>query len=101
MLQFAKAITSGYFPLGGVGISSHIADVLNDAARPPFMHGYTYSSHPTGCAVALAMLDLMEREGFVEQARVKGERLLSGLQAALADHPNVGLLRGLGLMVGV
>jgi adenosylmethionine-8-amino-7-oxononanoate aminotransferase len=65
------------------------------------MHAYTYSSHPVGCAVALAMLDLIEREQFVDQARDKGRRLLVKLKEALADHPHVGEVRGLGLMCAV
>ena len=67
----------------------------------PWMHAYTYSSHPVGCAVALAMLDIIEREQFVEQARTKGQRLLVKLKDALADHPHVGDVRGLGMMCGV
>ncbi len=100
LIQFAKAITSGYFPLGGIGISDEIAAVMNDSGSP-WMHAYTYSSHPVGCAVALAMLDLIEREQFVDQARDKGRRLLVKLKEALADHPHVGEVRGLGLMCAV
>lgn len=100
LIQFAKAITSGYFPLGGVGISDQIADVLNDS-NAPWMHAYTYSSHPVGCAVALAMLNIIEAEDFVEQAKTKGKYLLVKLKDTLMDHPNVGDVRGLGLMCGV
>ena len=60
------------------------------------MHAYTYSAHPTGCAIAVAMLDLIEKEDFPGQAATKGKRLLSGLKAALGDHPHVGDIRGLG-----
>ena len=101
LLQFAKAVTSGYFPLGGVGVSGRIAAVLNNPSAPPFMHGYTYSGHPVGCATALAMLDLIEREKFPQQAESKGAKLLAGLRAALGDHPHVGSVRGLGLQIGV
>ena len=100
LIQFAKAVTSGYFPLGGIGISDEIADVMNQSGSP-WMHAYTYSSHPVGCAVALAMLDIIERESFLEQARTKGQRLLVKLKEALADHPHVGDVRGLGMMCGV
>lgn len=100
MIQFAKAITSGYFPLGGIGVSDEIAETM-DASGKPWMHAYTYSSHPVGCAVALAMLDIIERDDFVGQAAAKGKRLLVGLKDAVADHPNVGDVRGLGLMCGV
>ena len=65
------------------------------------MHAYTYSSHPVGCAVALAMLDLIKKEDFPTQAREKGARLLKNLKKALEDHPNVGDVRGLGMMCGI
>ena len=71
MITFAKAITSGYFPLGGIGVSDRLAEVF-DAAENVWMHAYTYSAHPVGCAVALAALDIIERENFVDQAREKG-----------------------------
>ena len=100
MIQFAKAITSGYFPLGGIGISDAIAAEM-DAAGGAWMHAYTYSAHPVGCAVALAMLDLVEREDFPAQAASKGERLLRGLREGIGEHPNVGEIRGLGLMSAV
>jgi adenosylmethionine-8-amino-7-oxononanoate aminotransferase len=100
LMQFAKAITSGYFPLGGIGVSDEIAEVMLESGEP-WMHAYTYSAHPTGCAVALAMLSIIEDEDFPAQAANKGERLLAGLKSALGDHPHVGDVRGLGLMCGV
>ena len=100
LMQFAKAVTSGYFPLGGIGISDEIASVMNDSGSP-WMHAYTYSSHPVGCAVALAMMDIVENEDFVGQAQTKGKHLLVKLKEALADHPHVGEVRGLGMMCGV
>ena len=99
-MQFAKAVTSGYFPLGGVGVNDRIAAVL-DGAPTPWMHAYTYSAHPVGCAVALRAVDIIVDEQFPAQAAAKGERLLAGLHAALGDHPHVGEVRGLGLMCGV
>ena len=65
------------------------------------MHAYTYSAHPVGCAVAVANLDIIVNEDFPAQAAEKGTYLLDGLRAALDDHPHVGEVRGLGLMVGV
>ena len=100
MFQFAKAVTSGYFPLGGVGMSEKVADVLNSGDQV-WMHAYTYSGHPVGCRVALKMLDIIEQEDFVGQAADKGEYLLNGLSSALSSHPHVGDVRGLGLMCGV
>ena len=100
LMQFAKAITSGYFPFGGTGMSDKVAEVILNSGQA-WMHAYTYSAHPVGCAVALAMLDIVEGEDFPGQAARKGARLLAGLEAALGDHPNVGDVRGLGLMCGI
>jgi adenosylmethionine-8-amino-7-oxononanoate aminotransferase len=100
LIQYAKAITSGYFPLGGIGVSDEIADVMHESGKP-WMHAYTYSAHPAGCAIALAMLDIIEKEDFPAQAAEKGTRLLRSLREALADHPHVGDVRGQGLMCAV
>ncbi len=100
LMQFAKSITSGALPLGGIGISDEISQTIT--ARPtPWMHAYTYSGHPTSCAVALATLDIIQNENLIAQAAAKGERLLSRLHQALDAHPHVGNVRGLGLMAGV
>ena len=100
MVQFAKAITSGYFPFGGVGISDEIARVL-DEAQVPWMHAYTYSAHPTGCAVALRTLQIIEEENLVAEASRKGAHLMAALRARLAHHPHVGEVRGKGFMCAV
>ncbi len=100
IVQFAKAITSGYFPFGGIGVSDAIADTI-EAASEPWMHAYTYSAHPVGCAVALRTLRIIEDERFPEQAAAKGAALLGGLVDALGDHPHVGNIRGKGLMCAV
>ena len=66
MITFAKGVTSGYLPLGGVVVSGTIAAPFWDEPNPPwFRHGPTYSGHPTCCAVALANLDIIEREGLL------------------------------------
>ena len=101
MISFAKAITSGYVPFGGIGINDKIADALDNA--PPdkkWMHAFTYSAHPVSCAVALANLDIIEKEGLVARAGTLGNRLLEGLRG-LSDHPHVGDVRGMGLMAAV
>lgn len=100
VIQFAKAITSGYFPLGGVGVSDRIAETI-DASPTPWMHAFTYSGHPVGCAVALKMLDIVEGEDYPAQCAEKGAFLLEQLREALGDHPHVGEVRGLGLMSAV
>jgi adenosylmethionine-8-amino-7-oxononanoate aminotransferase len=94
------SITSGYLPLGGIGISDEIAATIRDSATP-WMHAYTYSGHPTTCAVGLATLDYIESENLVEQAASKGAYLLEKLHRELDDHPHVGNVRGQGMMCGV
>jgi adenosylmethionine-8-amino-7-oxononanoate aminotransferase len=100
IVQFAKGITSGYFPLGGIGLRNEIANCL-DAGKSAWMHAHTYSGHPVGCAVALATIEILEREGMAGQAKEKGQRLLKNLRRAVGDHPHVGDVRGKGLMCAV
>jgi 4-aminobutyrate--pyruvate transaminase len=100
IVSFAKGITSGYLPLGGVGVSDQVWDTLSTPDRM-FMHGFTYSGHPVSCAVALPNLDIIERERLPENAARAGAYLLGELQDRLHDHPNVGNIRGKGLMTFV
>jgi PLP-dependent transaminase len=93
----AKALTSGYFPLGAVLVGERVTDMLDGV---PFRHGFTYNGHPTGCAVALENLRLIEEEGLLERASELGDHLLAGLQT-LEDLPAVGEARGFGLMAGL
>lgn len=93
----AKGITSGYFPLGAVLISERVAGMLDGVA---FRHGFTYNGHPTGCAVALENLAIIEREELVARAARLGERLLAGLRE-LESLPAVLQARGFGLMAGL
>lgn len=101
IMQFAKGITSGYIPLGGIGVSDRVRDVINSV--PPgkrWMHAYTYSGHPTCCAVALKNIEILETEGLVERARRSGERLLNRLRT-LEAIDGVGHVRGQGLIAAV
>jgi adenosylmethionine-8-amino-7-oxononanoate aminotransferase len=101
MMSFAKGITSGYLPLGGIQISDEIRDVIMTAEYGQrWTHAYTYSGHPTCCAVGLKNLEILEREGLAERAKQRGRRLLAGLQS-LREFPKVGDVRGLGLMCAV
>jgi adenosylmethionine-8-amino-7-oxononanoate aminotransferase len=95
ILSFAKGVTSGYLPLGGIMVNRAIKDVM-DSVKPDdrWMHAYTYSGHPTCCAVALKNLEIMEREQLADNAAAMGNRLLAGLEAAFGDHPNAGDIRG-------
>jgi adenosylmethionine-8-amino-7-oxononanoate aminotransferase len=100
IVSFAKAITSGYVPCGGIGVSDTIARAL-DEAPGPWMHAYTYSAHPVGCAVALRTLQIIEEEDLVAEAARKGTYLLEALRSRLGEHPHVGEIRGKGLMCAV
>ncbi len=96
-MPFAKGVTSGYLPLGGVLVSDRVADVLVDKAGE-FAHGYTYSGHPAACAVAIANLKILQREKLVERVRDEIGPYLQARWAQLADHPLVGDTRMVGLM---
>ena len=93
----AKGLTSGYFPLGAVLIGGRVLEMLDGTA---FRHGFTYNGHPTGCAVALENLAIIEREGLLDRARVLGDRLGSGLKQ-LESLPTVAEARWFGLMAGL
>lgn len=103
IVSLAKGVTSAYFPLSATIISNRIWQALAQASPTTgtFMHGFTYSGHPVGCAVALANLDILEQEQLVARANHQGDLLLERLRARLGDHPFVGDIRGSGLMVGV
>jgi putrescine aminotransferase len=97
MMTMAKGITSGYLPLSATMVNGRVAEVLMNQTGE-FYHGFTYSGHPVACAVALANLDIIAREGLVERADIMGARLREKLHAALGDHPMVGEIRGVGLI---
>ena len=99
IMQFAKGVTSGYVPLGGMHVSDEIRDVvLNAPADQSWMHGFTYSGHAAACAVALANIDIIEREGMLENSKAMGARLLNGLQGLADEFPNIDNARGVGLL---
>jgi len=101
LMSFAKGITSGYLPLGGVMISKRIHEAIEDAPMDEkFMHAATYSGHPVCCAVALANIDIIENEGLVQRAQVQGDRFRAGL-ATLASLPSVGEVRGIGMLAAI
>jgi putrescine---pyruvate transaminase len=100
LVTFAKAVTSGYIPLGGVMVGDRVAQVLIDKGGE-FNHGYTYSGHPVACAVALANLDLMARDDL--PGRVKNDigPYLAQRFAELKDHPLVGDAETCGFVAGL
>jgi adenosylmethionine-8-amino-7-oxononanoate aminotransferase len=101
LMSFAKGVTSGYLPLGGVLVSKRIHQAIEDAPMDErFMHAATYSGHPVCCAVGLANIDIIERDGLVERAQVQGDRFRSGL-LTLASLPAVGEVRGIGMLAAI
>jgi putrescine---pyruvate transaminase len=102
LITFAKGVTAGYLPLGGVIASGGVAAPFFEAPGGPMLrHGATYAGHPTCCAAALAVLDIYEREDLIARGR-QLERPLADALAPLADHPAVAEVRaGLGLLAAV
>ncbi|HZO96206.1 MAG TPA: aspartate aminotransferase family protein [Gaiellaceae bacterium] len=99
LIATAKGLTSGYLPLGAVLATREVGETLR-TAETGFMHGYTYCGHPVACAVALRNLEVIEREGLLENAVRVGARLLDGLRSLL-ELPVVGDVRGAGLLASV
>jgi putrescine aminotransferase len=100
LVTFAKGVTSGYVPLGGVMVGNRVAKVLIEQGGE-FNHGYTYSGHPVACAVALANLELMERENLVGRVRDDIGPYLAKRFAELNNHPLVGLAETCGFAAGL
>jgi len=103
LMSFAKGITSGYLPLGGVGVSKRVYETIRDQGPRglPFMGAVTNGNHATCCAAAHANLDIIEREGLVENAAIVGAYLQQALADAFADQPYAGDLRGVGMMAAL
>ncbi|MFC3053559.1 aspartate aminotransferase family protein [Kordiimonas pumila] len=100
MMPMAKGLSSGYIPIAAVGFSKEVYSVLAEGGH--IAHGYTYSGHPVACAVALANINLMERDGIVEMVRDDtGPYFRKSLQQLADTHPIVGELRGAGLVAGL
>ncbi|MFD1706426.1 aspartate aminotransferase family protein [Siminovitchia sediminis] len=98
LMSVAKGITSGYAALGGVIISREIHNDLIELSDGLFMHGYTYSGHPTACAVALKNIEIIEEEDLVNNSKLMGEEMLQGFKWLQQEHEIIGEVRGLGLM---
>jgi putrescine---pyruvate transaminase len=94
---FAKAVTSGYQPLGGVFVGAKPTAALESDPNFFLRHGFTYSGHPTACAAGIKNLEIMRREGLVQRATHVGDRLSAGLKALAADG-SIDHVRGLGAM---
>ena len=103
LITIAKGLTSGYFPMSGCLLSHKVVDVLyaDKSSHALFAHGFTWSGHPVGAAVAHANLDIMEREKLPENAATVGAYLIGRMRDQLGDHPLVGEIRGKGLLIAV
>jgi adenosylmethionine-8-amino-7-oxononanoate aminotransferase len=99
ILVGGKGLAGGYAPMGGLYTTDAVLAPLV-AQGEEFMF-YTYAAHPSSCAAALAVLSILEREGLVVRAAEQGKRLLDRLRGALANHPHVAEVRGLGLLLAV
>jgi adenosylmethionine-8-amino-7-oxononanoate aminotransferase len=103
LVSFAKGISSGYLPLSASVVADHVYQTIRDEMPDgiPLMFGLTYNNHPTCCAAGLANIDIIEREGLVENARVVGAYLLERLREAFGRSPIVGEIRGIGMLAAV
>jgi len=97
LISIAKAVTSGYLPLGGALVGDRVAEVVIESGGE-FAHGYTYSGHPAACAVALEALRIQQRERIVERVKEHTAPYFNTCWSTLADHPLVGEARSLGLV---
>jgi putrescine aminotransferase len=100
LMTFAKGVTSGYVPLGGVMVGDRVADVLIEKGGD-FNHGFTYSGHPVACAAALANLRILQDEKLVQQVREETGPYLKQQFEALSAHPLVGLAEACGFVAGL
>jgi putrescine aminotransferase len=100
LVSMAKGLSSGYLPISAVGVADHIVEVLRGVGDD-FVHGFTYSGHPTAAAVALKNIEIMQREALVERTRTDTGPYLARALAGLAEHPLVGETRSLGLIGAV
>ena len=97
LISFAKGVTSGYLPLGGVLVNNRVANAIIDKGGE-FAHGFTYSGHPAACAVALKNIEIIKDEKILDEVKSKTAPYLKKEWLKLADHPLVGEARIKGLM---
>ena len=100
IITMAKAVTSGYFPFAVTAVRREIHRTFPPTGYGRFRHINTFGGHPVGCTIALANMEIMEREDLFARAHRAGE-LLRGALAGLADDPLIGQIRGKGLLTGI
>ena len=103
IITIAKGLTSAYAPLSGSIVNEKVFDVLARGTEEigPLGHGWTYSAHPIGAAAGIANLTLVDELGLVANAGATGSHLLGALRERLGVHPNIGDIRGEGLLLAV
>jgi L-2,4-diaminobutyrate transaminase len=103
LVSLAKGISSGYLPLSASVLSDRVYETLRDQMPEglPFMFGLTYNNHPACCAAGLANLEILEREGLVENARKVGAYLLERLDKSFGKSPLAGEIRGIGMLAAI
>jgi putrescine aminotransferase len=99
-MTFAKGITGGYQPLGGVAVSDKVADVLTSGGGE-FTHGYTYSGHPVACAAGIATLEVLQNQNIIETVSTTIAPYFEKRMRELADHPIVGEVRTTGMLAAL
>lgn len=100
LMTFAKGVTNGFQPLGGVMVSDKVADVLN-ASGGDFAHGLTYSGHPVACAVGIATIDILKQEKIIENLQSNIGEYMEARWKELEDHPIVGQARVKGMVAAL
>jgi len=97
LMPFAKGVTSGYLPLGGVLVGSRVGEVISSQGGE-FAHGYTYSGHPAACAVAIANIRAMREENIAARVKTDIGPYFNERWSTLAEHPIVGEARSIGMV---
>ena len=100
LITIAKGLGGGYQPIGAVMAQERIVRAIEQGSGF-FQHGHTYLGHATACAAALAVQQVIRRDGLLERVRAQGAGLRQRLERAFGDHPHVGDIRGRGLFMGL
>jgi adenosylmethionine-8-amino-7-oxononanoate aminotransferase len=101
IMTIAKGLSSGYLPISAVMARREVADAFSGGRAQALAGGITFGTHPVACAVALANIEIIEREGLIENARVQGAYMGEELRRLKEYHPSIGDVRGLGLLQSV
>lgn len=101
LICLGKGLSSGYAPVAATVARDHVAEAFRGDPSRTFLHGHTYGGHPLGCDTALAVIDQLLSRGLVEQARDSGAYLGARLGELAERHPEIGDVRGLGMLWGI